>query len=94
VADWYTGKLVSDGATLATVTPFQKNVHSLDNLSYSQIIRSPRNAGKGHIFLKWCSSAIPWNAQREAACGGSIPSLPSLLGAVEPGSEAMAPVLL
>ena len=49
MALWRTGKLVSNGATLTAVTPFQKNVHSLDNLPYSQIFRSPLTGEGAHF---------------------------------------------
>lgn len=49
-------------------------VYSLDNLAQGQIIRSPRNTGKGHINLPAEGLRCAQEEGREAACGRSIPS--------------------
>lgn len=48
--------------------------NSLDNLAQGQIIRSPRNMGKGHINLPAEELRCAQEEGREAACSGSIPS--------------------
>ena len=47
-------------------------MYSLDNLAQGQIIRSPRNTGKGHINLPAEGLALRQEEGREAACGGFI----------------------
>ena len=66
----------------ATADPFEKNVHSLDNLSCAQIIPFAPFGGRAHFF-KWVRRRAKGKENPPAAAGSAVLASPA--GALQAG---------